>query len=422
LPPHATAASITHETCVPALTQLSIPTRVLFELRHQIFGRRTRGQRHALNGRFGAASRPLGERGCILVNADEPEALVNEERTAAILIELRRIGIDFETLDERLVGTALRAGELLGWLRAIPDGAGPVELLRRVEEYGQRNLGRPVQVRWREEPARPAHRYERERWWPTQALLDAGTDLLVDEWDPFGIRLAGTDRETIAMFAFHFFGPLLAPNARVDPITRTAGMIASAERDHLALKPSPESHRRYLAERLNELVAQYPVPQQFLPSQSHVVLVPAREPDAPPPLDPEGVCARCHRFGTVARVTTLEAPAGRTKRYCASCWKEVRAHERQFWRAPETAAEHVAWMDRHGQPPTATLSRSWEDTLELIEMATAPQARDADLPERNRAAHLARFAREILSSEDKMDGPMPPEVAAFVQRYATPDA
>jgi hypothetical protein len=350
------------------------------------------------------------------------EVIVTEEQTARILIELRRIGVDFESLRERLVGTGLRSSEMLDWLRAIPDGAGVDELVRRLDEHGRRNMERPVQVRWRKEPARPPHRYEQERWWPTQALLDAGTDLLLEEWDPFGIRLAGTDRETIAMFAFHFFGPLLAPNGRIDPTTHTTEMIASAERDHLALRPSPESHRRYLAARLSELVAQYPVPERHPGSPSHVAFVQVAEGAGPPPLDPEGVCARCHGFGTVVRVTRIEAPAGRSKRYCATCWKAIRAEEKRFRRAPETASEHVAWLDRTGRPPTVTLSRSWDDTIELLEMMTSDSAHDRSRPEADRTAHLADLARDIARREGTMDGPMPPEVAAFVQRYATPDA
>ena len=88
---------------------------------------------------------------------------------------------------------------------------------------------------------------------------------------------------------------------------------------------------------------------------------------------------------------------------------------------PETAAERVAFHDSHHQPPRATISRSWLDTLDLISMMlehTPTNDRDAT----GYADHLAMAASEIMNREDTMDGPMPPDVEAFVHRYARPDA
>jgi hypothetical protein len=262
------------------------------------------------------------------------------------------------------------------------------------------------------------HRYRRERWWPTQELLDAGTDLLLDEWDPFGVRLAGTDRETVALLAFHFFGPLLAPNDNTNAIAATAMMIGIAERDELALRPSPESHRRYLAARLAELVTQHPVPllpERDTPLRSVVTLTGPSDHDAPPALDPEGVCAQCHRFGTVARVTTMGTTAPRTKRYCASCWREIRQRNRIPAR-PETASDHIAFLDDIERPPVATESRSWEDARDFIEMVVT-HARDADPPATD--AQFAELAREIVEMEGVMETAMPPDIEAFVQRYGS---
>jgi hypothetical protein len=324
-------------------------------------------------------------------------------------------------LPESLVGTGFRGSELLDWLRAIPDGAGTEELLRRLDDYARANAYRPVEVRWRKEPARPAHRYERQRWWPTQSLLDAGTDLLMEEWDPFGVRLAGVDREAVAMFVFHFFRPLLAPNERIDPITHTTEMIASAERDHLALNPSPEPHRRYLARRLAELVERYPVPNPIIRHASGVVVISTEStgPPASPALDPEGVCARCHAFGTVARVTSSNPT--RHTRFCAACWREVRSsyvsHEAP--RPPRTAREQIAFMDRGQELPRFVDSRSWDDTIDNVRWIRTA------LDDPNKAAEitpamLAEWAAGIGAHADKMDGPMPPEIETFVREFAKP--
>lgn len=169
--------------------------------------------------------------------------------------------------------------------RADHYGADTDELARRLEDRAREALGdRVTHVRWSREPARAPHRIRRERWWPTQSLLDAGTDLLVEEWDPFGICHAGVELEDVAMCAFHFFGCFLAPNGRIDPMTHATEMIASAERDKLALHPSPERHRRYLAARLRDLVDLYPVPPVTQWPPSHLRVIVTGEGGGPPPL------------------------------------------------------------------------------------------------------------------------------------------
>ena len=348
---------------------------------------------------------------------------MTEERTAAILLELGRIGVDFASLPEPLVGTGLRASEMLEWLRAIPTGVGTQELCRRLDEHARTHAHRPLEVRWRSEPPRAPHRTRRERWWPTQSLLDAGTDLLLEEWDPFGVRLAGTDREAIAHFTFHFFGPLLSPNATLDPLTHLTEMIASAERDHLALNPSPEPHRRYLARRLHELVGQYPVPPRPADACDRKAMsrvVGGAAAPRPAPLDPEGVCVRCHGFRTVACVTvSYEKPV--SVRYCASCWLEVR-HEFTVRHRPPTdqpsASEQIQRLDRGDRPPTSVDSRAWIDRVERVEDVVA-SASEHGLTDEVRAG-LAAFAQRLVTMQDGMDGPMPEELQVFVREHGVP--
>ena len=340
------------------------------------------------------------------------------DNTAAILGELRRIGAEVDALSAPLVGTGLRASDVLDWLREIPRSAGLVDLTRRLDECRSRALeGHVPNADWVIEGPHPRLRPPRKRDWPTQRLLDAGTELMIEEWDPFGFRHAGRERETIAMFVFHFFGPLLAPNGLVDAITHTTEMIASAERDRLGLTPSPEPHRRYLAIRLRELVDRYPVPpvREWPPSAAIFVVV--GDDVGPPPLDPEGVCVRCHSFGTVARMTVMSSPPTLT-RYCRRCWNEVRSEHMPDRRSrPATASEQIARLDRMGRPPMSWESRSWDDMLENLEQLRASRA-EVSLTSAEELGHLARFAAHLWAMDEKMDGPMPPEVEAFARQYA----
>jgi hypothetical protein len=343
--------------------------------------------------------------------------LMTEEQTAAILLELRRIGVDLATLSEPLTGTGIRASEMVNWLRAIPDDTGVEELLRRLADRARSAANRPIEVRWRVEGPRPAHRLPRERWWPTQSLLDAGTDLMMEEWDPFGVRHAGVDRESVAELVFHFFGPFLAPNGRIDPVTHTTEMIASAERDRLALTPSPEPHRRYLAHRLRELVERLPVPpKEYTPPAGQIHIAVGGK-GGPPPLDPEGVCVRCHAFGTVACVTT-QTDRPTSVRFCASCWRDVRQEFiREAPEPPTTAAEHIAWLDRAHRPPVSVSSRSWDDILDNVRHIDPMLRRDDAPTGAERAMFLSRIATELAEREHLMDGPMPAEIEAFVNQH-----
>ena len=241
-----------------------------------------------------------------------------------VLAELQRIGVDADALPAPLIGTGLRARDVVAWLRAVPDNAGVAELTRRLDEHARQAIGDLPLVRWTREPGAMPGRNPRERDWPTQELLDAGTEMLLEEWDPFTLRHGEVDRENVAMCAFHFFGCFLSPNGMTDPASHATGMIEHAETSRLGVAPSPERHRRYLAGRLAELVSRYPVPQRRHVTRSGMVVVAfGGDAPGPPPLDPEGVCARCLSFGTVAKITEFWRPPT-IRRYCEPCWMIVR--------------------------------------------------------------------------------------------------
>jgi len=50
------------------------------------------------------------------------------------------------------------------------------------------------------------------RWWPTVEMLEAGIDVLTEEWDVAAIRDGVVSRAEIAEPAFYLFGPFLDPN------------------------------------------------------------------------------------------------------------------------------------------------------------------------------------------------------------------
>ena len=253
-------------------------------------------------------------------------------------------------------------------------------------------------------------------------MLEAGIDLLTEEWEVPAIRAGLVSRAEIAEPTFHFFGPFLDPNPRIEPFRHVVEMIADAEKKLFAADPSPEHHRRHLATQLGEIVRRLPLSEPWyeVPPQGVVVLGSSNPNGAPPALDPEGVCGRCHAFGTVARVTKGRT-VHRITRYCASCWREIRLavampYARRKRGTPLTAYEHIAFMDRFAEGPSETESRSWDDILDLVQSFTA--ARDTATPERPPGNQYSEFAAQIAARADGMDGPMPAEIESFVQQYA----
>ena len=142
------------------------------------------------------------------------------------------------------------------------------------------------------------------------------------------------------------------------------------------------------------------------------------------PRDPDAACDRCGRRGTIARATRHTAPPTVT-RYCGACWPEAQA-EFEAQRNAEIAEHREAsrrwreeWRrDQSSAPPRppappafSSASRSWHDTRRYLERIRPDQAMEA------RAAEFARAAKFLRERASQMDGPMPSDVAAFVDRF-----
>jgi len=70
----------------------------------------------------------------------------------------------------------------------------------------------------------------KRRWWPTVEMLEAGIDVLTEEWDVAAIRDGVVARAEIAEPVFYLFGPFLDPNPRIEPFRHVVEMLADAEK------------------------------------------------------------------------------------------------------------------------------------------------------------------------------------------------
>jgi hypothetical protein len=283
---------------------------------------------------------------------------VTERDTAAILLELRRIGVDIANLPDTLVATGFRAQSLLEWLRQLPSELGTDELLRLLDERAAFALAASEHAgsTW---PLLPELDETLGRqWWPTAEMLEAAIEILVNEWDPIGIRLGSVPREDFGEYAFQFVSRFLDPWRTDDSLTRVAAAIAALEGGWLGLRISPDVHSRYIAARLREVVVRHP---------------PSQQPFRRPP--------KSRAPGMAASVAVPPTPR----------------------RLPNDEASVMQ-----------TESRSWDDTVDFLRLVITAK----DDPERGNEITpelLRQFASELANDADKMDGPMPAEVEAFIR-------
>jgi hypothetical protein len=375
---------------------------------------------------------------------------MTDEEIRDVFVELQRIGVDLAKPPGLAVGTGFGDGEFLSWLRTLPEGLGHEEFVGRVHEHvssAQPNVDVIVPGA---EPARP------HRQWPTVEQMHAGIDILVREWDPLGARLGQLAPEDVMQQAYNALRAALSGDTPGAIERRIAGMLGVFEREVFGVRPSPREQRAYLARRLIRVIADNPGPRHEDDpweelrrtteasrqaaiaagmvvakgtSRRRVALGPRG--DEPPALDPKAACTECGAIGTVAVVVREAEPL--VSRYCPECWSAVRDKYWETFRrtrsiSPDearTAEELIGVFERlrartlfhTRERPRYVSSALWEDQLPFIVAALD----DGD-DKLDRERHLQRLAREIAGQASRMYGPMPPEIATFVQRYGPADA
>ena len=144
--------------------------------------------------------------------------------------------------------------------------------------------------------------------------------------------------------------------------------------------------------------------------------------DSSSPRDSGAICDGCGRRGTAVRVTRHATPAIVT-RYCSSCWRDLRSEISPPLPAGRTSpGDVVAFLAQAQEDELTVVSRSWDDTLDFVRYLTHPVAGLAALPASSLDRYRADVAAEIRAGATDMDGPMPPEVRAFVERHHRPVA
>ena len=280
---------------------------------------------------------------------------MTERDTAAILLELRRIGVDVDSLPDALAATGFRSRSLLEWLRQLPSESGTDELLRLLEARAAFALAASERA-GSETPLLPEFDESLPRqWWPTAEMLEAAIDVLVHEWDPIGTRLGSVPREDFGEYAFQFVSRFLDPRGTADCLARVAAAVGALEQGWLGLRGSPDVHQRYLAARLREIVIRHR---------------PSQHPFRRPP-----------RSRAMSMVTSADMPSS----------------------APNDATAMIQ-----------AESRSWDDAVDFLRLVITAKG-DPDRGRDITPALLREFASELAADAEQMDGPMPAEVAAFIR-------
>jgi hypothetical protein len=321
---------------------------------------------------------------------------MTDDELRAVFEELNRIGADLSQPPGLAIGTGFRSrADFLGWLRALPGAIGHEEFALRLSDHveaAEPNVGASLPRLAAGGP---------HRLWPTVEQMHAGIAILLEEWDPLGARLGELSRDDVTHHAYNAIGIVLG---RTDPDHIERGIsanLAGVEQEVFGVRPSPRYVRRYLARRFIRVVAENPGPAQE--ENAWVELARAARDSVEiaraavlPALDAHAACTECGTIGTIAVVGREVEPF--VLRFCPSCWLKAREQD-------------LGGVPRRFAPPEE------ETTPEGI--VAAFDAMGAELPvERDR--FLRQMAADLTAQASTMYGPMPPQIEAFVRRYATP--
>jgi len=373
---------------------------------------------------------------------------MTDDEIRDIFAELRRIGVDLGRPPGLALGTGFREGEFLPWLHRLPDNLGHDSFVEQLNGYISRAT--PNVVLDDGAPLPTPHRYS-----PTVEQVHAAIDILMREWDPLGARLGELARDDLAIPAYNAVYAIVCGGPTRDVEARVAANLRGTESEVYGVRASPLIQTRYLVRRIMQAVAEHPgPPHEFDPFERlHHEAVQAEPAEAVAPgvrrgesrgrtvqlgprgdeptetLDPDASCDDCGATGTVAWVTREIEPL--LSRYCLTCWRQVR---HKYYVSPErphdndaldkdspelkiAVFEHVYEYAR--ERPRSCDSALWEDKAPFVRMGFAPQPNEAPSDHERR---LKQLANELASLAPRMYGPIPPDIEAFVQRYAAPDA
>lgn len=131
------------------------------------------------------------------------------------------------------------------------------------------------------------------------------------------------------------------------------------------------------------------------------------------PRDPTARCDRCGSRGTVARAVRHSEPP-LVFRYCSSCWpaaqEDLEARQRdELERWEEAQGASFAW---------SSASRSWHDVRRFLTLIAQP-AKGGRAPT---PTDFEAIAAGIRSKASEMDGPVPPDIQGFLDKYSPPAA
>jgi hypothetical protein len=368
---------------------------------------------------------------------------MTDDEIRDLFAELRRVGADFAQPPGLALGTGFRDGELLAWLRTLPDDIGHeafVDALNAAITAATPNVlveaGEPI----------PSPR----RYSPTMEQVHAAIDVLVREWDPLGARLGELTPEDVAVPAFNAVTHILREGPTRDVEAAIASRLRGTEREVFGVRAGPLVQTRYLVRRIMQVVAEHPGPPHELDpferlqqearaaeaadaaasgghsraSARRTVRLGPRGDEPRNTLDPDASCSDCGATGTIAWVTREIDP--RLSRYCLTCWRKVRhkyfgmpqiTHDKDSPEAMIAIFDHM--YDYVRERPSSSDSALWEDKAPFVRMGFALQRNETPSDHERR---LRRFAGELADLATRMYDPMPSDIEAFVRDYTASDA